>query len=60
MEPIERFGNYIAGRWIESPSWSVNRNPSDTGDVIGEYAQADDAQIDEAIEAARAAFPVWW
>src|SRR5882757_8326314 len=59
MEPIERFGNYIAGRWIDGPSWSVNRNPSDTGDVIGEYAQADDAQIDEAIEAARAAFPGW-
>jgi aldehyde dehydrogenase (NAD+) len=59
MEPIERFGNYIAGRWIDGPSWSVNRNPSDTRDVIGEYAQADDAQIDEAIEAARAAFPGW-
>jgi acyl-CoA reductase-like NAD-dependent aldehyde dehydrogenase len=59
MEPIERFGNYIAGRWVEGPSWSVNRNPSDTRDVIGEYAQADDAQIDEAIEAARAAFPGW-
>jgi aldehyde dehydrogenase (NAD+) len=59
MEPIERFGNHIAGRWIDGPSWSVNRNPSDTRDVIGEYAQADDAQIDEAIEAARAAFPGW-
>jgi alpha-ketoglutaric semialdehyde dehydrogenase len=59
MEPIERFGNYIAGRWIDGPSWSVNRNPSDTRDVIGEYAQADDAQIDEAIEAARTAFPGW-
>jgi acyl-CoA reductase-like NAD-dependent aldehyde dehydrogenase len=59
MERIERFGNYIAGRWIDGPSWSVNRNPSDTRDVIGEYAQADDAQIDEAIEAAHAAFPGW-
>jgi aldehyde dehydrogenase (NAD+) len=59
MERIERFGNYVAGRWIDGPSWSVNRNPSDTRDVIGEYAQADDAQIDEAIEAAHAAFPGW-
>jgi aldehyde dehydrogenase (NAD+) len=59
MERIERFGNYIAGRWIDGATWSVNRNPSDVGDVIGEYAQADDAQIDEAIEAARAAFPAW-
>jgi alpha-ketoglutaric semialdehyde dehydrogenase len=59
MESIERFGNYIGGRWIDGASWSVNRNPSDTRDVIGEYAQADDAQIDEAIEAARTAFPAW-
>jgi alpha-ketoglutaric semialdehyde dehydrogenase len=59
MEPVERFGNYIAGRWIDGATWSVNRNPSDTRDVIGEYAQADDAQIDEAIEAARLALPGW-
>jgi len=59
VERTERFGNYIAGRWIDGATWSLNRNPSDTRDVIGEYAQADDAQIDEAIEAARAAFPAW-
>ena len=58
-QPVERFGNYIAGRWVEGATWSVNRNPSDTRDVIGEYAQADEAQVDEATEAARAAFPVW-
>jgi acyl-CoA reductase-like NAD-dependent aldehyde dehydrogenase len=59
VERTERFGNYIAGRWIDGATWSVNRNPSDTRDVIGEYAQADDAQIDEATEAAHAAFPAW-
>jgi alpha-ketoglutaric semialdehyde dehydrogenase len=59
MERVERFGNYIGGRWTDGVTWSVNRNPSDTRDVIGEYAQADDAQVDEATEAARAAFPVW-
>jgi acyl-CoA reductase-like NAD-dependent aldehyde dehydrogenase len=59
MERVERFGNYIAGRWMEGATWSVNRNPSDTRDVIGEYAQADEAQVEEATEAARAAFPVW-
>ena len=59
MERSERFGNYIAGRWVDGATWSVNRNPSDTRDVIGEYAQADEAQIDEAMQAARAAFPAW-
>src|SRR3984893_4663368 len=59
MERVERFGNYIAGRWVEGATWSVNRNPSDTRDVIGEYAQANEAQVEEATEAARAAFPVW-
>jgi alpha-ketoglutaric semialdehyde dehydrogenase len=59
MQPVERFGNYIAGRWMDGATWSVNRNPSDTRDVIGEYAQADEAQVEEATDAARAAFPVW-
>jgi aldehyde dehydrogenase (NAD+) len=59
VESIERFGNYIAGRWVDGTTWSVNRNPSDTRDVIGEYAQADEAQVEEATDAARAAFPAW-
>ena len=36
-----------------------NINPSDTNDIVGEYAQADAAQTDAAIEAAHAAFPAW-
>src|SRR6202011_4370528 len=34
-------------------------NPSDTNDVIGEYARADTAQTVAAIAAAKAAFPAW-
>ncbi|MFL6280655.1 MAG: aldehyde dehydrogenase family protein, partial [Vicinamibacterales bacterium] len=34
-------------------------NPSDLGDVIGEYAQADKAQTGAAIDAAKRAFPAW-
>ncbi len=51
--------NLIAGDWVEGAGVSRNVNPSDTNDVIGEYAQADAAQTDTAIEAARAAFPAW-
>jgi acyl-CoA reductase-like NAD-dependent aldehyde dehydrogenase len=51
--------NLIAGEWIEGASTSRNINPSDTDDVIGEYAYADEAQVEKAIAAAKAAFPAW-
>ena len=38
---------------------TANRNPSNVGDVIGEYAQADAAQARAAIAAAKRAFPAW-
>lgn len=54
-----RFQNYINGEWVPGSSWTANRNPSDLGDVIGEYAMADQAQTEAAIAAARRAFPAW-
>ena len=36
-----------------------NVNPSDTNDIVGEYAQGDADQTAAAIEAAHAAFPAW-
>jgi acyl-CoA reductase-like NAD-dependent aldehyde dehydrogenase len=51
--------NLIGGEWVDGSRASRNINPSDTRDVVGEYAQADAAQAREAIAAARAAFPGW-
>jgi acyl-CoA reductase-like NAD-dependent aldehyde dehydrogenase len=51
--------NFIGGEWVEGARTVPNINPSDTSDVIGEYAQGDDAQARQAIAAARAAFPKW-
>ena len=51
--------NYIAGEWVDGAAATRDINPSDTNDVIGEYAQADAAQTGAAIEAAHAAFPAW-
>lgn len=51
--------NYIDGGWRDGTAWIENRNPSDSSDLIGLYAQADPAQVDEAIEAARLAQPGW-
>ena len=51
--------NYIAGEWVAGDGISRNINPSNTEDVVGEYAQANSAQVDAAVAAARAAFPAW-
>lgn len=53
------FKNLIDGEWVEGSRVSKNINPSDTRDVVGEYAQADAAQARDAIGAARAAFASW-
>lgn len=53
------YGNLIAGQWVASERFGVNRNPSDPSDVVGEYTQADAAQLDAAVAAAQAAFPAW-
>ncbi|MGW8270606.1 MAG: aldehyde dehydrogenase family protein, partial [Burkholderiales bacterium] len=51
--------NLIGGSWLAGAGVNVNKNPSDLADVVGEYAQADAAQVQAAIAAARAAFPKW-
>ena len=53
-------GIHIAGRWQPGAAGIENRNPSDLSDMIGSYGQADAAQLDEALEAARKAQPLWW
>ncbi len=51
--------NLIGGQWVDGAKASRNINPSDTRDVVGEYAQADAQQARAAIAAAHSAFPAW-
>ena len=51
--------NFIAGEWVVGDGVSRNVNPSNTNDVIGEYARASAAQVETAVAAAKAAFPAW-
>ena len=51
---------YIDGAWTDGATQIENRNPSDTSDLIGMYAQADAVQLDAALDAARRAQPAWW
>lgn len=51
----ERFTNLIAGEWRDSPQSIANINPSDTNDCIGEFAQASEADLRDALSAAEIA-----
>ena len=51
--------NLVAGEWISGSERTINRNPSDLADVIGEYERADVHQVSEAVEAAKAASATW-
>jgi aldehyde dehydrogenase (NAD+) len=53
------FQNFIGGEWVDGPERVANVNPSDTRDVIGHYAQASPAQVEQAIGAAQAAQREW-
>jgi acyl-CoA reductase-like NAD-dependent aldehyde dehydrogenase len=44
--------NFIAGEWLAGIEVNHNINPSDTDDVVGDYARADAAQALQAIDAA--------
>ncbi|HEY3048486.1 MAG TPA: aldehyde dehydrogenase family protein, partial [Polaromonas sp.] len=55
----QQYNNLINGQWLAGNSTSANRNPSNLSDVVGEYAQADAAGLDAAVQAAQAAFPAW-
>ena len=51
--------NFINGAWVVGSGITIDINPSDVSDVVGEYTQSDKAQTEEAIAAAKAAFPAW-
>jgi len=55
----KQHANFINGQWVTGSNWTRNINPSDVSDIVGEYSQADAAQAEQAISAARAAAPAW-
>ena len=56
---IQKHDNLINGQWVAGAHYAPNINPSNIADVIGDYTQADAAQLDAAVKAAQAAFPAW-
>ena len=53
--------NFIAGEWVAARSGGTfeNRNPADTGDLIGAFAASGAEDVDAAVTAAAEAFPAW-
>jgi aldehyde dehydrogenase (NAD+) len=49
----------IGGAWVEGTDAQDDINPSDLSDVVGVYARADRSLAEQAIAAAKAAFPGW-
>ena len=53
------YPNLIAGKSLDSAERSTDINPSNIADIVGEFARATTAELDQAIDAAREAFPKW-
>jgi len=51
--------NFVGGEWVSCSETSIDRNPSDLSDVVGEFARADARQAAAAIAAASAAAHSW-
>jgi alpha-ketoglutaric semialdehyde dehydrogenase len=51
--------NFIGGRWTEASTAAPNVNPSNTRDIVGEYARGTKGDANRAIEMAKAVFPMW-
>jgi len=52
-------GLFIGGEWPAGSQAADDVNPSDTGDIVGRYAQGDASHVAAAVAAAKAAAPLW-
>lgn len=57
----ESYGNFIAGKWVAAVSGKTfeNRNPANTSELIGTFADSGPEDVERAVTAARAAFSAW-
>ena len=53
--------NHINGEWVNSESGRTfeSRSPSDRNDVIGRFPQSTSDDVNDAVAAARSAYPGW-
>jgi aldehyde dehydrogenase (NAD+) len=55
------FKNFINGEWVEARSGKAieNRNPADTDELIGMFADSTEEDVNNAVEAAKEAYKKW-
>ena len=55
------FKNFINGEWVAPKSGKTheNRNPANTDEIIGEFPLSSEADVEQAVAAARAAYAEW-
>lgn len=58
---MEEYKNYIDGKWVRAKKGKtfIDINPANTEDIIGVFPRSDHEDVNEAVEAARRAFPKW-
>ena len=53
------FKNFIEGEWVSASERAPDINPSNTGDIVGEFSRGTVVDTERAIKAAKQAFPAW-
>src|SRR5580704_16299815 len=55
------FKNFINGEWVEARSGKAieNRNPANTGELVGMFPASSDEDVNLAIDAAKGAYDKW-
>src|SRR5215471_15984492 len=55
------FKNFINGEWVAPKGGKTheNRNPANTDEIIGEFPLSSEADVEQAVAAARAAYSEW-
>jgi alpha-ketoglutaric semialdehyde dehydrogenase len=58
---VAKHGNYIGGEWVPARSGKTleNKNPADTSEVLGLFADSGPEDVELAVSAARDASPAW-
>ncbi|NIF21533.1 MULTISPECIES: aldehyde dehydrogenase family protein [Pantoea] len=56
---MESYKSFIGGKWVGTEATTHNVNPSDTKDLLGLAAQSGIEHVNQAVAAAREAFPAW-
>ncbi|MBK7861311.1 MAG: aldehyde dehydrogenase family protein [Archangiaceae bacterium] len=57
----KRYNNFIGGEWVapSTGNYAPNRSPANIDDIVGEYPSSAAKDANEAVAAAKAAFPEW-